>query len=133
MCTCSRETLTSHVSIDPCEKATNIIKQNNSNLIFSGHNIGRDAFLEHSIIVPLSRLFNDDVDIGQVLVKCAGFRGIGCMPTTVSWTVHPFERAALRNYASFQAIISSEHFMYLGTPRDGVKCSVAEDGLAVMQ
>ncbi|XP_071795758.1 radial spoke head 14 homolog [Asterias amurensis] len=31
--------------------------------IIAGHNIGRDAFLEHSIIIPLSRLFNDDLDI----------------------------------------------------------------------
>ena len=29
----------------------------------SGHNIGRDAFLYYSIIIPLSRLFNDDLDI----------------------------------------------------------------------
>lgn len=29
----------------------------------SGHNIGRDAFLEHTIILPLSRLFDDQIDI----------------------------------------------------------------------
>ncbi|XP_077866991.1 radial spoke head 14 homolog [Saccoglossus kowalevskii] len=31
--------------------------------ILAGHNIGRDAFLEYGIILPLSNLFDDDSDI----------------------------------------------------------------------
>ncbi|XP_041459828.1 radial spoke head 14 homolog [Lytechinus variegatus] len=31
--------------------------------IISGHNIGRDAFIEFSIIFPLSKLFDDELDI----------------------------------------------------------------------
>ena len=31
--------------------------------IIPGHAVGRDAFLDHSIIIPLSRLFDDGEDI----------------------------------------------------------------------
>lgn len=39
------------------QKATEVL------YIIAGHNIGRDAFLEHTIILPLSRLFDDQIDI----------------------------------------------------------------------
>lgn len=32
---------------------------------FAGHAIGRDAFLEHNIIPPVSKLFDDKVDIAR--------------------------------------------------------------------
>ncbi|XP_072044852.1 radial spoke head 14 homolog [Amphiura filiformis] len=39
------------------QKATEVL------YIIAGHNIGRDAFLDYTIILPLSRLFDDKIDI----------------------------------------------------------------------
>ena len=33
--------------------------------MFSAHAIGRDAFLDHNIIPPVSKLFDDKVDIAR--------------------------------------------------------------------
>ena len=43
----------------------------------AGHAVGRDAFLENEIIIPVSKLFDDPVDIARKNAHKVRFRN-GC-------------------------------------------------------
>ena len=57
---CIKLTVFTHLFTFHCrQKATECL------YVMAGHAVGRDAFLENEIIIPVSKLFDDPVDIAR--------------------------------------------------------------------